>query len=470
MDKNKAVDKGNRPFFIVVCIITAFGGFLFGFDTAVISGALSPLTEYFQLGDSPVLLGWTVSSVLLGSVLGAAVSGIADRIGRKKTLLIAGFLFTISAFWSAIAGSLIIFIVARLIGGFGVGMAAMVAPLYISEISPPKIRGRMVSMYQFSITIGVLIAYFSNEYFRSLSEGFTQEKRTGDLFDWVLTDVWRVMLGSELIPALLFLTLLFLVPRSPRYAMSKGRKQEALAILIKINGNAIAQKEIVEIENAIAHEEGTFIQLFKPGLRKATFIALFLAAMSQFSGIDIVLHYGPVILERAGLSFGESLYGQIIFGVVLVLFTMLAMWKVDQLGRKKLLLVGNIGVFVSLVAIGYLFHMESVSETALIVAISVFIASFSFSLGPIPWIIMSEIFPTKVRGRAMALATLVLFGANWMVAQLFPWLSHAIGEHGTFWLLAGISLLTFPFIFRVLPETKGKSLEEIEGYWTPKSR
>ena len=458
-------DKGNLVYLIKICVITAIGGFLFGFDTAVISGALNPLTEYFQLGDKPILLGWTVSSVLLGSILGAAISGIADKVGRKNTLISAGIFFTLSALGSALAESLTIFIIARFIGGLGVGMAAMVVPLYISEVSPPKIRGRMVSMYQLFITLGILIAYFTNDYFRSLSEGFNLENNITGLMSWIISDVWRIMLGSELIPAFIFLALLFLVPRSPRYAMSKGNKDEALAILTKINGRDIAKEEIIEIETVINNEGGTFSQLFKPGLRKATFIALFLSIISQFSGIDIILHYGPLILERAGLSFRESLYGQIVFGIVLVLFTILAMWKVDHMGRKKLLLLGNTGVFLSLLAVGYLFNLESGSNTALIVAISAFIASFSFSLGPIPWIIMSEIFPTKVRGRAMALATLVLFGANWLVAQLFPWLSYTIGENGTFWLLAGISLLTFPFIFKVLPETRGKSLEEIESLW-----
>jgi SP family arabinose:H+ symporter-like MFS transporter len=465
MTDREIKDKGNVVYLIKICVITAIGGFLFGFDTAVISGALNPLTEYFQLGDKPILLGWTVSSVLLGSILGAAISGIADKVGRKNTLISAGIFFTLSALGSALAESLTIFIIARFIGGLGVGMAAMVVPLYISEVSPPKIRGRMVSMYQLYITLGILIAYFTNDYFRSLSEEFNLENNITGLMSWIISDVWRIMLGSELIPAFIFLALLFLVPRSPRYAMSKGKKDEALAILIKINGRDIAKEEIIEIETVINNEGGTFSQLFKPGLRKATFIALFLSIISQFSGIDIILHYGPLILERAGLSFRESLYGQIVFGIVLVLFTILAMWKVDHMGRKKLLLLGNTGVFLSLLAVGYLFNLESGSNTALIVAISAFIASFSFSLGPIPWIIMSEIFPTKVRGRAMALATLVLFGANWLVAQLFPWLSYTIGENGTFWLLAGISLLTFPFIFKVLPETRGKSLEEIESLW-----
>ncbi|MCY4215816.1 MAG: sugar porter family MFS transporter [Flavobacteriaceae bacterium] len=461
----KRREKGNLLYFVLICIITAFGGFLFGFDTAVISGAISPLSDYFHLENEPVLLGWVVSSVLLGSVIGAACSGIADYIGRKRTLIIAAVLFTFSALGSAMAETLWFFISFRLMGGLGVGIAAMVVPLYISEISPAKIRGRMVAMYQLSITFGVLIAYFSNDFFRSIAEGFVANENSSMLIMWFMGDVWRLMLGSELIPATAFLILLFFVPLSPRYALSIGYKNKALSILSRVNGHDMAVKEIQEMNESLKLEKGTFSQLFHPELRKPTFIALFLAIISQLSGIDIILHYGPLILERGGLTFGESLNGQIIFGVVLVVFTTIAMWKVDRVGRRKLLLIGNFGVVISLLVIGFLFHLNQNVETPLIIAISFFIASFSFSLGPIPWIIMSEIFPTKIRGRAMALGTLALFGSNWLVAQMFPWTSQVLGENGTFWLLAGLSTLTFPFVMKVLPETKGKTLEEIENHW-----
>ena len=458
-------EKGSLFYFTLVCVITAFGGFLFGFDTAVISGAISPLVDYFHLENEPVLLGWVVSSVLLGSVIGAACSGIADYIGRKNTLIIAAILFSISALGSAIAGTLWVFISFRLIGGLGVGIAAMVVPLYISEISPAKIRGRMVAMYQLSITFGVLIAYFSNDFFRSVAEDFVYAENSSKLVTRLMGDVWRWMLGSELIPAAIFLVMLFAIPLSPRFAVSTGNKKKALSILSRINGRVLALHEIKEIEESLRHEKGRFSQLFQPELRKATLIALFLAIISQLSGIDIILHYGPLILERGGLSFGESLNGQIIFGIVLVVFTTIAMWKVDRIGRSKLLLIGNFGVVISLLVIGFLFGLNQNVETPLIIAISFFIASFSFSLGPIPWIIMSEIFPTKIRGRAMALGTLALFGSNWFVAQMFPWVSQVLGEDGTFWLLAGLSTLTFPFVLKVLPETKGKTLEEIESHW-----
>ncbi|MCY4161494.1 MAG: sugar porter family MFS transporter [Flavobacteriaceae bacterium] len=461
----KTREKGSLFYFVLICVMTSFGGFLFGFDTAVISGAISPLSDHFDLENQPVLLGWVVSSVLLGSVIGAACSGVADYIGRKKTLIFAAVLFTISALGSAIAEALWVFILFRLIGGLGVGIAAMVVPLYISEVSPANIRGRMVAMYQLSITFGVLIAYFSNDFFRSIAEDFMVNENSSILTARFMEDVWRLMLGSELIPAVAFLIFLFLVPLSPRYAVSIGQKKKALAILSRINGYEIATKEVQEINESLKLEKGTFSQLFQVELRKPTFIALFLAIISQLSGIDIILHYGPLILERGGLSFGESLDGQIIFGMVLVVFTTIAMWQVDRIGRRKLLFIGNVGVVVSLLVIGFLFHLNQNVEILLIIAISFFIASFSFSLGPIPWIIMSEIFPTKIRGRAMALGTLALFGSNWFVAQMFPWVSQVLGENGTFWLLACFSTLTFPFVMKVLPETKGKTLEEIESHW-----
>jgi len=303
----KTREKGSLFYFVLICVMTSFGGFLFGFDTAVISGAISPLSDHFDLENQPVLLGWVVSSVLLGSVIGAACSGVADHIGRKKTLIFAAVLFTISALGSAIAEALWVFILFRLIGGLGVGIAAMVVPLYISEVSPANIRGRMVAMYQLSITFGVLIAYFSNDFFRSIAEDFMVNENSSILTARFMEDVWRLMLGSELIPAAAFLIFLFLVPLSPRYAVSIGQKKKALAILSRINGYEIATKEVQEINESLKLEKGTFSQLFQVELRKPTFIALFLAIISQLSGIDIILHYGPLILERGGLSLGNHL-------------------------------------------------------------------------------------------------------------------------------------------------------------------
>jgi MFS transporter, SP family, arabinose:H+ symporter len=464
--QNKISSSGSILYVTVISVVAALGGFLFGFDTAVISGALSPLINYFHLQESPVLQGWLVSSIILGSVVGAGISGwLADTFGRKIVLILTAVLFLVSAIASAAASSFIFFISARLVGGLAVGIAAMVAPLYISEVSPPGIRGRMISMYQFAITIGVLVAYFSNDYLRRLSIDSLNNFAPGGLMHWLLADLWRGMLGSEIIPSLLFFILLFLVPQSPRFMMMLGQEKKAMRILVKVSGEITAQKELVEIRDALSKETGSVMQLLMPGLRKATFIALFLSVVSQFSGIDIVLHYGPVIMERAGFSFANSLFGQIIFGIVLVVFTVISMWKIDALGRRRLLMLGNAGIFLSLLVMGWIFKSPKPSETGLIVSISFFIASFAFSLGPIPWIIMAEIFPTKIRGRAMAIATLVLFAANWLIAQLFPLMSEKLGEGGMFWLLAILAIPTFFFVWKVLPETKGKSLEELETLW-----
>jgi len=409
--------------------VAALGGFLFGFDTAVISGALSPLIRYFDLASQPALQGWLVSSVVLGSVVGALLSGyLSDRLGRKPTLVWVGILFLISSIGAAASGTFFLFVCFRLMAGIAVGIAAMVSPLYIAEVALMEIRGRMVALNQFALTIGILIAYLSNHYIGNLLS--SQANAAGSLFAGV--EIWRIMLGTAAVPSLLFLLLLVFVPESPRFRMLADE----------------------------ARSVTSFADLAKTPMRRTTLIVLYLAIVSQLSGIDLVLHYGPLILERAGFSFVDSLGGQLVFGVVLVLFTLLAMWKVDTLGRRPLLFIGNAGICCTLFLIGYFFTDAAFSETGLLIAISCFVACFAFSMGPIPWIVMAELFPTKVRGQAMALATFSLFGANWIIAQLFPISMEHLGESLTFWLLALITLPTFFFVWKYLPETKGKALEE----------
>ncbi len=437
--------------------VAALGGFLFGFDTAVISGALSPLIHHFGLASQPAFQGWLVSSVVLGSVLGALLSGYsADRFGRKLTLVGAGIFFLASSIGSALSDTFFIFICFRLLAGVAVGIAAMVSPLYIAEVAPVAIRGRMVALNQFALTIGILVAYLSNSYIGNALAG--QVHALASLVEGV--EIWRIMLGTAAIPSLIFLLLLAFVPESPRFLLLKQQDLPAFSILRKLNGSQVAKKEVQLIRRSMGGAAISVGDLFRRPLRKTTFIALYLAIVSQLSGIDLVLHYGPLILERAGLSFVDSLGGQLVFGVVLVIFTLLAMWKVDTLGRKPLLFVGNAGICCTLVLIGYFFTDTAFSETGLLIAISCFVACFAFSMGPIPWIVMAELFPTKVRGQAMAMATFSLFGANWIIAQLFPIGMEYFGETATFWLLAVITLPTFFFIWKILPETKGKALEE----------
>lgn len=436
--------------------VAALGGFLFGFDTAVISGALSPLIQYFGLASQPAFQGWLVSSVVLGSVVGALLSGYsADRFGRKSTLVWAGIFFLMSSIGSAAADTFSLFICFRLMAGLAVGIAAMVSPLYIAEVAPRAIRGRMMALNQFALTIGILIAYLSNNYIGSVVSN--QAHALASLFSGV--EIWRIMLGTAAIPSMVFLLLLVFVPESPRFLMLKQQDTAASAILQKLNGRPVAESEAQLIRAMTADTTISVSDLFRSPLRMTTFVALYLAIVSQLSGIDLVLHYGPLILERAGFSFVDSLGGQLVFGIVLVMFTLLAMWKVDSLGRRPLLFAGNAGICATLVLIGYFFTDTAFSETGLLVAISCFVACFAFSMGPIPWIVMAELFPTQIRGQAMALATFSLFGANWIIAQLFPISMEYLGESATFWLLALIALPTFFFIWKILPETKGKALE-----------
>ncbi len=447
----------------LVCGTGAFGGFLFGFDTAVISGTVGPLERQFRLGAA--LLGWTVSSALLGSVVGAAASGtLSDRYGRKISLILSGVLFLVSAVGSALAPALSALIAARLVGGIGVGIAGMIAPLYVAEVSPAAVRGRMVALCQLAITIGVLGAYLSNSLLRQLADSPDSSGGHG-LFDWIRDEVWRGMFAAEALPAAVFCAALLLVPESPRFLAKQGAYQKAEEVLRRLAGRASASAQIAEIRDALAREGGAFRELFSGPLAKPTFIAIYLSVFSQLSGIDVVIYYGPKIFEEAGFSFGRALDGQVFIGIILVLFTLVALWKIDRAGRRLLLAVGNAGVFVTLLLMGMFFHLEAVNDGWLIVATSGFIASFAFSLGPIPWIVMAEIFPTKLRGRAMALATLVLFGTTGLLGQVFPWMLETLGAANTFYLLAAGTLPTFGFVLKILPETMGRTLEEIEQTW-----
>jgi SP family arabinose:H+ symporter-like MFS transporter len=447
----------NRVYVFFLAAVAALGGFLFGFDTAVISGALSPLIAYFNLADTPVFQGWLVSSVVLGSVAGALTSGyLADKAGRKSMLCWSAVFFLVSSLGAAMTTSFPVFIAFRLLAGVAVGMTAMVSPLYIAEIAPVDQRGRMVALNQFALTIGILAAYLSNEAIgRSLASSSGWLRAISGQ-----TEVWRIMLGIVALPSAVFVLLLLLVPESPRFLIRTGRPERALQVLSRLNGAEPARTELAAISRTLTAATDTASALFRPPYRKRIFIALFLAIASQLTGIDLVLHYGPLILERAGFSFADSLGGQLVFGIVLVVFTLLAMWKVDSLGRRPLLFAGNTGIVISLLFIGYFFREASFSAFGLLAAISCFVACFAFSMGPIPWIVMSEIFPSTVRSQAMAFSTFALFGANWLIAQFFPVSLEAIGGSGTFFLLALLALPTFLFISRVLPETKGTSLEE----------
>ncbi len=452
-----------KAYLIDICLISTLGGFLFGYDTAVISGTLTFVRTQFQMNS--LLEGWFVGSALLGCVIGVGFAGIlADRFGRKLTLFLSAVLLLVSAVGCMLAGDLPVLILFRLVGGLGVGVASMLSPLYIAEVSWPGIRGRMVSLYQFAITVGILAAYFANAQILSLGESIQFQE--GGLWQWVLsTEVWRGMFGAEALPGILFLVLLFFVPESPRWLMVRKRKGEARDVLGRIMSEAAAEKEIGEIEQVLAQESTSWRQLLAPGIRGAVVIGMSLAILSQFSGINAIIYYGPRIFESAGFGVGKSLSGQVIIGVVNVLFTLIAIATIDRLGRKILLIAGCFGMIASHLAIGTVFYTGHSDGPLLMVFIPLFIAFFAFSYGPVIWTLLSEIYPTSVRGRAMSIATMTLWVGTFIIGQTVPWMLDTLEPYGTFWLFSVMLVPAIWITWKFVPETKGLMLEEIERYW-----
>lgn len=460
---------GSIPYLTFVCIVSALGGLLFGFDTAVISGTLTALKAQFTLGVA--MEGWLVSSALLGCAVGAIGAGsLADRFGRKLVLLLSGLLFVFCSIGCMVAPNLDVLIWSRLIGGLGVGLASMVSPLYISEISPSHLRGRMVTLFQFAITIGICLALFSNAGLQQLAFESAAGHGSGFYRRVFVDQVWRAMFGMELIPAILFTALCLVVPEAPRWLVKAKRFQEARDVLTRVGGAALAQSELEEIESTISTASGSMAQLFRRGLRKALFVSLFLAIASELSGITIVFYYGPDILEKSGLSLGKALGGFTSIGLVNVIFTIIAIWLMDIAGRRILLFVGTVGAILSLTVVGVLFRTGHTQGIMIVAMLCSFVACFAFSMGPIKWVIMSEIFPTKIRGRAMAIATLAVWVTDGVYNQFFPLLRTWFGISGSFFLFSAVLIPQLFFIWKIMPETKGRTLEEIERSWTPEAK
>jgi len=461
----KKTSEGSVLYLTFVCVVSALGGLLFGFDTVVISGTLTALKTQFTLGAT--MEGWLVSSALLGCAVGAIVAGsLADRFGRKLVLLLSGLLFVFGSIGCTLAWNLDVLIWSRLVGGLGVGLASMVSPLYISEISPSHVRGRMVTLFQFAITIGICLALFSNAGLQHLASGGIVGHGTGFYQRIFVDQVWRAMFGMELIPAILFTGLCVMVPEAPRWLVKVNRSEEARDVLSRIGGASLAESELQEIEGTISAASGSIAQLFKHGLRKALFVSLFLAIASELSGITIVFYYGPDILEKSGVSIGKALGGFTSIGLVNVIFTIVAIWLMDIAGRRLLLFVGTVGAVFSLIFVGILFRSGHTEGVMIVCMLCAFVACFAFSMGPIKWVIMSEIFPTKIRGRAMAIATLAVWITDGIYNQFFPLLRNRLGISGSFFMFSALLIPQLIFVWKVMPETKGRTLEEIERSWT----
>ncbi len=455
--------KNNIGYIILLTLVATLGGLLFGYDTAVISGAEKSIQDFLinSLNLSSFVHGATVSSALIGCIIGGAISGLlASRLGRKKSLFVAAILFFISALGSgkpeflffepgkATMGLLYMFNFYRIIGGIGVGLASAISPMYISEIAPAHIRGRLISFNQFAIIFGMLVVYFVN-----------WRIAKGQSVEWINETGWRYMFMSESIPAGIFALLLLLVPETPRYLAMQGEDAKALSILERINGVDAAKIILSDIKGTVQKHSA---KLFSYG-KVVIIIGILLSVFQQFVGINVALYYAPRIFESMGAAKDASMLQTIVMGLVNVVFTVVAILTVDRWGRKPLLITGSIGMAIGMVAIGMLSFMEVIGISTLVFII-IYTASFMMSWGPICWVLIGEIFPNKIRGKAIAIAVAAQWSANYFISSTYPAMMEFSG--GATYMFYGImSILSALFVWKMVPETKGKTLEEMEGVW-----
>ena len=434
-----------KGYVILISVVAALGGLLFGFDTAVISGTINFIQPYFGLSEAG--LGWTVSSLLFGCIAGVFLAGKAgDHYGRKKVLMVAALLFFISAVGSASAHSLIFFLVARILGGLAVGVASILSPMYIAELAPAKYRGTLVSLNQLAIVIGILVAFFSN---------------------YLLVDTgennWRWMLLVMAAPAVLLFFSLFLVPESPRWLVARGRNDDALDVLVKTSGKEFASAELKEIEDTLKNqEESTFRDLLAPKIKPLLFIGIILAVFQQITGINTIMYYAPKIFANVGQSNDSALFQTILIGGTNLLFTLVAMVLIDRLGRKLLIIIGSTGMMLMLAGLSALYFTNQTSGVLVLVFILGYIAFFAASLGPALWVVAAELFPNRLRSKGMSIAIVSLWIACTVVTIVFPIMLEKLSGGITFLIFALICLANLLYVLKYVPETKGKTLEELE--------
>ncbi|MFV0566451.1 MAG: sugar porter family MFS transporter [Flavobacteriaceae bacterium] len=451
----------NYRFLLSVSAVTAMGGLLFGYDWVVIGGAKPFYEQFFNIVDSPSLQGWAMSCALIGCLLGAAFSGmLSDKYGRKRLLILAAFLFIISAYGSGATNNFSLFIWYRIIGGIGIGLASNLSPMYIAEVSPSAVRGKFVSLNQLTIVIGILAAQLINW---QIAEPMPEHiSNTEILNSWNGQTGWRIMFWMELIPAGLFFLLMFFVPESPRWLTANAQPEKAKAILAKIGGKDYANDEVEKIEATLnASEKTSFKILFQPKVKKILLIGIVIAAFQQWCGINVVFNYADEVFTAAGYGISDMLFNIVITGSINLIFTFIAIATVDRWGRRALMLFGS-GSLAAVYAIMGAAYYFQVSGLPLLVLVVVAIACYAMSLAPVTWVVLSEIFPNRIRGAAMSVATIALWLASFTLTYTFPLLNNAFGASGTFWLYGIISVAGFVFIYKTLPETKGKSLEQIE--------
>ncbi len=458
----------NLGYLVFLSVVAALGGFLFGYDTAVISGTIAQVTEQFGL--DALQQGWYVGCALIGSIIGVLFAGIlSDKFGRKSTMILAAILFSTSAIGCAVSTDFNQLVIYRIIGGVGIGVVSIISPLYISEVAVAQYRGRLVSLYQLAVTIGFLGAYLVN--YQLLGYSMSNPDVSTGWWNLVfVSEVWRGMLGMETLPAIMFFIIIFFIPESPRWLILKGREEKATNILERIyTSSKEALFQLTETKSVLSSEsKSEWKLLLQPGIRKAVIIGVCIAVLGQFMGVNAVLYYGPSIFENAGLSGGDSLFYQVLVGLVNTLTTVLALVIIDKVGRKKLVYYGVSGMVISLVLIAtYFIYGESwgISSIFLLIFFLFYVFCCAVSICAVVFVLLSEMYPTRVRGLAMSIAGFALWIGTYLIGQLTPWMLQNLTPAGTFILFAIMCVPYMLIVWKLVPETTGKSLEEIERYW-----
>ncbi|MDE6741768.1 MAG: sugar porter family MFS transporter [Muribaculaceae bacterium] len=451
----------NREFIYFICCVSALGGLLFGYDWVVIGGAKPFYETFFGIESDPAMQGLAMSIAIAGCLVGAMVAGFfADLFGRKPLLLFSAFVFLLSAYMTGAVDTFMPFLIARLIGGVAIGVASGMSPMYIAEVSPSETRGQMVSINQLTIVLGILAAQMVNWL---IAEPIPQGLELPPLDSWNCQWGWRWMCWAEAFPAALFLVLVLFIPESPRVLIGKGRQEKASEVFSHIGGElyAVAEIKAIQCTEEDSHERGSLLSLFHKPYFSLIVLGIVIAVFQQWCGTNVIFNYAQEIFANAGYDLGEMLFNIVLTGITNVIFTFVALYTVDRIGRKKLMLLGSGGLFTIYLILGSCYYF-SVSGIFMVILVMLAIACYAMSLGPVTWVLLSEIFPNKFRGVAMAVCTFALWSGCFTLTYSFPILNASLGSYGTFWLYSAICLAGFIYFRSSLPETKGKTLEEIE--------
>lgn len=457
------MEKFNKSFIYFICMVSAMGGLLFGYDWVVIGGAKPFYEVFFGIESSPEQQGLAMSIALAGCLVGAVVSGtLADRLGRKPLLLTSAFIFLVSAYGTGAFDSFNAFLVVRFIGGIAIGIASGLSPMYIAEVAPSNIRGKLVSLNQLTIVLGILGAQIVNY---MIAEPMPSGTTIPPADSWNVLMGWRWMFWSAAFPAALFLLLAFFIPESPRWLAMKGRENQAVKILSNIGGKEYADNEIAAVRAGEAkarnEKQGGLRMLFSHPFHMVLLLGIVIAVFQQWCGTNVIFNYAQEIFSDAGYDLGEMLFNIVFTGITNVIFTFVAIYTVDKLGRKKLMLIGAGGLAVIYAILGTCYWMH-ITGFFMIILVVAAIACYAMTLGPVTWVLIAEIFPNRVRAIAVATCTFALWVGSFTLTYSFQLLNASLGSYGTFWIYAVICLLGFVFFAAKLPETKGKSLEELE--------